>query len=251
MRYALFPFPSLNDAGGADLRSKLQGNAECNASGVSPVRNLELVDETVRLLRELPWEIAVDFCDEDRGRLRLAVVAPDLGRDVDTGDVVKAGFFLENAEETKSMPSASARLYRVACENGYLVECGEGQATVLAGDWRSSLARVVDRSFAAEGIDRETARFRSTMRQMLMAPYELLCNLVAQGILSEDEQSAIQAEFDNQGDYTLYGFINAVTRVAAQCRDSDEWKRAVELERLGGEILHGGHQPPVMEPAFA
>src|SRR5687767_10595705 len=134
MRYALFPFPSLKEAGGADIRSALQARVERGSSIASTVGNLELVDETVRLLRELPWEIAVDFCDEDRGRLRLAVVAPDLGRDVDQGDVVQAGFFLENFEAAKSMPSASARLYRVACENGYLVECGEGQASVLAGD---------------------------------------------------------------------------------------------------------------------
>jgi hypothetical protein len=113
------------------------------------------------------------------------------------------------------------------------------------------VSKVVESSFSAQGLDRDTARFRTAMAQMLTTPYELLCNLVAQGYISDDEQSAIQAEFDEVGDFTLYGLINAVTRIAGQCRDSDDWKRAVELERLGGEVLRGDHQPPVFDPVYS
>jgi hypothetical protein len=44
--------------------------------------------------------------------------------------------------------------------------------------------------------------------------------------------------------------INAVTRIAGRCRDFDDWKRAVELERLGGEILRGDHQVPVLDAVY-
>jgi hypothetical protein len=252
MQYSLFPFPSIRDAGGPDIREHLwiRGRSGKRVAGAIP--NLELLDAVVDLLRGVPWDIHIDHCDEHRGDLRLAVVARGLGRDVEKGDLVHAGFFIQNSESGAFPARASERIYRVVCENGYIIECEQGQATTLSGqtDWQADLALVVDRSFAAEGLDRDAARFRATTTQMLMTPYELLCNLVAQQVLSEEEQVAVQHEFDEVGDYTLYGLINAVTRVAGRCRDFDDWKRAVELERLGGEILRGDHQPPVLAPVY-
>ncbi len=250
VRYSLFPFASMREAGGPDLCEQLRVRGSGKPAGGIP--NSELLDAVVGLLRDIPWEVHIDFCEEQSGDLRLAVVAPRLGRDVEKGDRVQAGFFLQNSE-TGAFPSlACERVYRVVCENGYMIECEQGQAAALAGvsDWRPVLALLVDRSFAAEGLDRDVARFRATTAQMLMTPYELLCHLVAQRFISDDEQSAIQAEFVAVGDYTQYGLINAVTRTAGRCRDFDDWKRAVELERLGGEILGGGHQPPVLDAVY-
>ena len=251
MRYSLFPFPSLKDAGGPDLREQLRLRGGKRRSSQA-IPNLQLVDAVVELLREVPWQIHVDHCEEADGDLRLAVVARDLGRDVEKGDRVQAGFFIQNSESGSLRALACERVYRVVCENGYMIECEEGQTTAITvqGDWQADLAQVVDRSFAAEGLDRDVARFRATTTQMLVTPYELLCNLVAQGVLTEDEQSAVQAEFTDAADDTLYGLINAVTRVAGRCRDFDDWRRAVELERLGGEILRGDHQPPVLQAVY-
>jgi hypothetical protein len=253
MQYALFPFPSLREAGGGDIRSALRRRGMKSSAPIRGISNIELLEHLVERLRELPWEVAVDYCHEALGDLRLAVVAKGLGRNVEVRDVVQAGFCLENSETMTFKPFAATRVFRVACENGYLVETEQGQSAVLStgADWRTAVAQVVDKSFSAEGLDRDAAHFRAAMAQMLMTPYELLCNLVAQGYISDEEQSAIQAEFDEVGDFTLYGLINAVTRIAGQCRDSDDWKRAVELERLGGEVLRGDHQPPVFDPVYS
>jgi hypothetical protein len=250
MHYSLFPFTSVRDAGGPDLCEQLRVRGRPKPT--TGINNLELLEVTIDLLREVPWHIQVDHCQEDRGDLRLAVVAADLGRSVGEGDQVRAGFFLQNSESGTFRTVACSRVYRVVCENGALVECEAGQSVVLGGgaDWPRELDRVVARSFDADGLDRDTARFRSTTTQMLMTPYELLCNLVAQRVISEDEQTAIQREFDETGDCTLYGLINAVTRMAGRCRDFDEWKRAVELERLGGHILRGDYTPPVLDAVY-
>jgi hypothetical protein len=122
-------------------------------------------------------------------------------------------------------------------------------ATLHASTWRPALESVVARCFSAAGLDRDAARFRATTNQMLVAPYELLCHIAARGLISDAEQAAVQREFREAGDATLYGFINAVTRVAGRLRESDAWKRSIELERLGGDILRGDHQPPVGELA--
>jgi hypothetical protein len=214
--------------------------------------NESLIAELVPLLRDLPWSIAVDDCEEHDGDLRLAVFAQDLGRDVAKGDQVLAGFFLQNSEQGRFESVATTRVFRVVCENGAIMDCEEGRTTNFSAreNWRQQLAQVVEHSFDGEGLDRDTARFRKTTEDMLMTPYELLCNLVAQEIISEDEQLAIQSEFDDVGDYTLYGIVNAVTRIAAHCRESDDWKRSFELERLGGEIVRGDHQLPTMGFAY-
>src|SRR5262249_35614545 len=107
------------------------------------------------------------------------------------------------------------------------------------------------RSFSAEHLDVDLARFRATTQQLLTTPYEFLCNLEAQGLITAEEQSAIQTAFDDEADFSLYGLINAVTRIAHRMRSSDAWARAFEIERLGGEILRGDHNLPAWDPVSA
>jgi hypothetical protein len=249
MRYSLFPFPSMNDDGGPDVCAQLRLRPRKTAAGLS---NLALLETTAELLRDVPWRIQVDHCVEDGGDLQLAVVAADLGRDVDKGDEVKAGFFLRNSESSSTEAFACERVYRVVCENGAILECEKGQTTVIAThrDWKGDLAQVIDRSFAGEGLDRDVARFRAAREQLLLTPYELLCNLVAQRLISGEEQSEIQAEFDDAGDYTHYGIINAITRIAGRLRDFDDWIRSMQLERRGGEVLRGDHGSPALDPVY-
>ncbi len=207
---------------------------------------VDVLEATVDLLRDVPWQIHVDYCAEDDGDVRLAVVAHDLGRDVTQGDEVRAGLHLETSSSGAFPTVVCERVFRVVCANGALLESEHTQAATLASaDWRPALAEVVARSFSARGLDRDAARFRAATRQMLVAPYEVLCHLVARRVISDAEQAAIQREFDRAGDATQYGLINAVTRVAGRLREDDDWRRSMELERLGGEILRGDHQPPV------
>ena len=247
MRYSMMPFPSQKNAGGPDIRSALRERKR--SVGGNRVSNLALLDEAVEALRLLPWQFQVDHCYEQEGDLHLAVFAWDLGRNLDLGDSVHAGFFVQNSERGSFNTLACERLFRVACANGALMECEKGQTFELSdgGDvrgWQTKLRGVVSRSFSADGLDVDLARFRATTQQMLLQPYELLCSFVAQGLIDEDEQSDIQLAFVDAADFTMYGLINAVTQVAHRLRKSDEWIRAFQMERLGGQILRGDHNLP-------
>jgi hypothetical protein len=210
-----------------------------------------LLERTVELLLGHGLDFAVDYCVELDGDVRLAVVARDLGREMSPGDPVRAGLHLETSASGDTATRVCERLFRVVCCNGALVEFERTQAaTLVPATWERQLEAVVARSFHAEGFRHDAARFRATLNQMLASPYELLCHLAARRLISDDEQSAIQHEFTRADDPTLYGFINAVTRIAGRLREDDEWRRSVELERLGGEILRGDHQPPVSELAL-
>jgi hypothetical protein len=52
--------------------------------------------------------------------------------------------------------------------------------------------------------------------------------------LTEVEQDGVLHQLALGADWTLYGVVNAVTRIA---EDSATYDRAVELERIGGEVL--------------
>jgi hypothetical protein len=244
MLCSLFPFPARDAAGGPDVIARLRGRVDARPS----VPIVEILESTVEVLRAQPLRIEVDYCVEDEGDVRLAVVARDLGREMSLGDSVRAGFHLQASSSGAFPTRVCERVFRVACANGAMVEFERGQAATLAGaQWKPLLECVVARSLSADGFDRDAARFRATTSQMLVAPYELLCHLTAKRVISEDEQSAIQREFTAADDATLYGFINAVTRVAGRLRERDDWKRSVELEHLGGEILRGDHRPPTSQ----
>jgi len=239
---------------GDRVRAVLPGN-------VRRLDALELLDEIRNRLGKLAVEVRLEHCVEEDGDLHLTLVAPGLAGEVNEGDYIYGGFYLAHSETTLAETEASVRIYRVACRNGALMDCSEGQRLVLPpivaqgrpdpyAAWPEKLGRVLARSFDGGDVDLEARRFRSTVSQILATPYELLLNLVAQGIVSEEEQARIQREFNQGRDDSLFALVNAVTSQAHGMRDRNDWRRAATLERLGGEILRGDHQPPVLEPVY-
>jgi hypothetical protein len=250
MNYSLLPFASARNAGGPDLRWALRERNR--VVGNHSIDNLTLLDELVDALRSLPWQFQVDHCREQDGDLYVAIWAQDLGRHLELGDQVNAGVYFQNSEQASFNTFACERVFRVACANGALLECERGQSFEIkraddTSGWQSKLRNIVARSFDEDGLETDLARFRVTTEQMLLTPYELLCNLEAQGLISAEEQSEIQSAFDNAADFSLYGLINAVTQSAHRMRSSDAWTRAFEIERLGGEILRGDHNLPAWD----
>lgn len=257
MRYSLLPFQRHStkafDGGLPDIRDELQSRPSVQTS--KSVTTIQLLDHVVECLQNVPWNIAIDHCEENQGQLHLAVVATNLGRDLDVDDEVKAGFYLQHSETGEIESLACSRLYRVKCSNGALIKLDGGQSTSistkdLSSKWKVELSQVIQRSFDGPGVDTDLARFRATIDQMIVTPYELLCHLNAQGLIEVDEQCDIQGAFDQAGDFSMYGFINAITQVAHRLRKNDEWTRAFYFERLGGEILRGDHNLPCYDPAF-
>ena len=52
--------------------------------------------------------------------------------------------------------------------------------------------------------------------------------------MNQNERGSILRHFIMAGDSSRYGLINAVTRAS---QDIEDYSRATELERLGGELL--------------
>lgn len=259
MEYSLLPFPTYSSerdyAGRPDIRESLASRPKSHDRNT--IGNLEMLDHVSDVLQQLPWRICIDHCHERDGQLHLAVMASDLGRNLDLGDQLNAGCFLQNSETGQFETLACTRVFRVSCENGALLECEKGQSFSVSpggappANWKSKIQDIINVSFSGDGLDIDLARFRMTTQQMVITPYELLCHLSAQGLITDDEQSAIQEAFNDAADFSMYGFINAVTQCAHGLRANDRWARAFQIERLGGEILRGDHQLPSLDPAFS
>jgi hypothetical protein len=215
----------------------------------------DLLRETERQLGGVECgPVVLQHATFDGQAFYVTAFAPGLAAEVGTGDFLYGGFSL--AHEPSGATEIAPRIYRVACANGMLAEEGEGRRVEFASaepprEWKAKLASVVEQSFAGGCLDDETRRLRRALGEMLATPYEYLIHLEAQGLIDDDERSRIQREFDRSDDPTLYGFVNAITRIAHLHRNHDHWRRALALERLGGEVARGDHQPPVGCPIVA
>ena len=241
------PYPDIRES----LRSRPSGHSEFAIS------SSDLLDTVAESLRDITAPFFVTHCHESGGDLHLSVAAAGSGYDVAAGDELRGGLFIRNSESCRFETLVCTRLYRVVCANGMLVECDKEQSFSIAtakqptADWASQVAQVIQRSFDDRALRLDFRRFEVTGNQMLVTPYEFLCHLTAQQLIDEDEQSEIQAAFNDNADFTMYGLINAVTQSAHAQRASDRWVRAFQIERLAGEILRGDHNLPAFDGAFS
>ncbi|MEQ9065988.1 MAG: hypothetical protein RLO18_04655 [Gimesia chilikensis] len=260
MIYALHPFPRPPANTGPeqplpDIRETLASRPACQNERAAA--NTLLLDVIVDGLHDIGVPFYITHCHETHGDLHLSVTAAGQGHEVAAGDELRGGLFIRNSETCRFETLVCTRLFRVVCENGALMECEKEQSFTIAeegvppGDWQAQVKRIIQLSFDQEHLRWDFRRFEATTNQIIITPYEFLLQLHAQRLIDDDEQSAIQAAFQENADFSMYGLINAVTQTAHHHRASDQWIRAFEIERLAGEILRGDHNLRAYEFAMS
>ena len=262
MNYSLHPFPNQPQAfdesprdPDPDIRKVLASRPRQHNE--QAIGNPDLLDSIVETLRDITSPFYVTHCHESGGDLHLSVAAADQGYNVTAGDEIRGGLYIRNSESCRFETLVCTRIYRVVCDNGMLMECEKEQSFTVSttdqptADWKSKVTQVIQRSFDDQALQFDFRRFEATGNQMLVTPYEFLCHLAAQQLITDDEQSEIQSVFNDNADFTMYGLINAVTQSAHAHRASDRWVRAFQIERLAGEILRGDHNLPAFDAAYS
>ncbi len=263
MNYSLTPFPnqpsleaSLNPGGPVpDIRDTLAKRPGPHHERA--LANSIFLDVIVDSLQDVSSPFYITHCHESNGDLHLSAASAANGYDVTEGDEIRGGLYIRNSESCRFETLICTRLYRVVCANGLFMECEKEQAFTIPekvlppANWQSKVRQIVSQSFDDQHLITDFQRFGSTLNQVLATPYEFLCHLEAQQLITDDEQSAIQTAFNDNAEYSMYGLINAVTQSAHERRASDQWLRAFELERLAGEILRGDHNLPAFDFAYA
>lgn len=177
---------------------------------------------------------------------------------------VQAGVIISNSEVGQGAILVDPIAYDLVCTNGLIVQrslrkhhvgrrggngVGEDESATYEL-YSDETKRLDDKAFwnkvgdvivaamdevkFAENVD----RLRKTQTQVLadsskevQAVVEVTSNRFN---FNDEEKANLLMHFAADGDFSKYGLINAVTRTAEDCESYD---RAVELERLGGEII--------------
>lgn len=221
--------------------------------------NLELAHRVLKVLGENPlW--AVGSCEVTETYLYIKVVSEKLKAEVVPGDVVQAGFVVSNSEVGLGCVKIEPLVYRLVCSNGmirndmahrkYHVGKRREEFEFGAELYRDETVQADQKAYfmKVEDILRGAVNeqlFESAVSQMRMAKLQKIENdpiatvkLLGESYrFTEAETMQVGANYLKENDFTKYGLANAVTRMS---QEIDDYNRATDFERFGGQILDGG-----------
>ena len=201
----------------------------------------------------------VKSCQVTDNRLYIQAVTPKLQGEIRVGDVVQSGIIISNSEVGLGNFLVEPLLLRLVCLNGLISNdhsmkrrhvtrrmegLGDDGDRILS----NSTKRKIDDAFwhtvrdvirfgvSEDGFQTMRRKFvESTEVKVKAEPEDIVERVSVSYLLTEGEKSMVLRNYLKADDNTKYGLVNAVTAVANL--DDISYDRAVELERLGGEIL--------------
>lgn len=204
-----------------------------------------------------PIPLSMDVTDR---KLYLKFLFPDMVAEVKPGDEVKAGISIANSEIGHGSYDIYGFFYRSFCSNGsvygakdmgvslkrshlgarviegvdYQVISDETQKLVqdgLMAQTADILGAVADPKFFGQMVDKLR---ESTQGPKIINP-EVGATLLAKEFgLTDQERGETMVNLIQDGDYSKWGALNAVTKLA---NETESYDRASELESLGAKIL--------------
>lgn len=199
----------------------------------------------------------VESCEITDRRMYIKVVNPKLTTEVSVGDVVQSGILITNSEVGCGSLCIVPLVYRLVCSNGMVVNDARtrkfhvgrtntaddnfliySDETLIADD-KALMLKVRDtvRTVVDE------VRFEKVVNMMRVAQGEAITShdipkmvelASADYKLSQAESSGVLDHLIRDGEYSLYGLANAVTRTA---QDVKSYDRSTELEAIGYNML--------------
>lgn len=218
--------------------------------------NLELCGAVLPIIQEMKGAEIIS-CDVTETHLFLKIVNKKLKAEVSVGDIVQAGMVISNSEVGSGSLKVEPLLYRLVCKNGLIVkdysqkryhvgkqiESDDSAYEIfsdetLAQDDKAFFMKVQDtvRTAIDEAkFNLSVEKLRATLVESTGPdPVKTVEVLADHYILSQNERGSILRHFIIGRDNSKYGLINAVTRAS---QDLEDYTRATDFERLGGEFL--------------
>lgn len=220
------------------------------------IDNFEIAEAVLPIISEIP-DARVESCEITEQRMYIKVVNPRLTGEVAVGDPVQSGILITNSEVGLGSMAVQPLIYRLVCSNGMVVNdaatrryhIGRGNAAgedyslysdaTLRADDKALMLKVKDTVRAAV----DQTRFDKVLQMMKDAKgARITTNDIPQMVelaasdfgLSKQEGSGVLDYLIRDGDLSLYGLANAVTRAA---QDVDSYDRSTEMESIGYSIL--------------
>lgn len=234
----------------------IDGNARAFLSDrYRPLDNYDLAEAILPVFHENDG-YRVESCEVTERKLYIKVISDRIQASV-VGDVVQSGIVVSNSEVGCGSLKVEPLLFTLSCLNGAIANeygmrrfhIGKKDGDVDAveeyfGDdtrrqddkafWMK-VRDVVRGSFDQVRFERLVSKLRKTNERTIEVDPSKVVEVVAKRYaLTEDERGGVLKHLAKGGNLSQYGLLNAVTR---QAQDVDDYDRATELERLGGEIL--------------
>ena len=218
--------------------------------------NLELVDAVFPVIAQMKGaEIISSEITETH--MYIKVINRKLKAELDVNDVVQAGIVISNSEVGLGSLKVEPLIYRLVCKNGLIVKDyaqkryhvgkqieGEDSAYELYSDEtlqaddkaffmkvQDTVRTTVDETKFHMAVDKFCATKEIKLGEDPIKTVEVLADRY---VLNQSERGSILRHFIMSADNTQFGLINAVTRAS---QDVQDYNRATEMERLGGELL--------------
>ena len=228
-----------------------------------PLDNVDLGNAVIPLLLEPGWRIVSAQITETR--FYIQAVSSKLEAEVKhaqqsgrKGDMLQPGVVITNSEVGHGRLDVASLVMTLSCLNGMVAGSAlrrnhVGRANGSDRDYEDAWEVFSDEARQAD--DRALwLKVRDTVKAAVNEAlfFKLVEKLNAatgdriedpaatvevtakRFALSEGEQNSVLEHLARGGDLTRYGLLNAVTRTA---EDAARYDRAIELERIGGEIL--------------
>jgi len=223
------------------------------------IDHLDIAEAVLPVIDELPGA-QIASCNLTPDFMYIKVVWPKLTAEVTPGDVVQAGVMISNSETGLGSVCIHPLLYRLVCTNGMTVNasqdagirrCHKGRANVTSGlveVLQPEALTNIDDDFVQKMQETvsgalDQAKFLHHIGQMrqskeLHLNTDHLESVVKQAgasfKITEAESAGVLEHLMADGDYTLFGLANAVTRYS---QDVDSYDRASQLEGIGYSVM--------------
>lgn len=220
------------------------------------IDNYEIAEAVLPIIGEIQ-DARVESCEVTDERMYIKVVNPRLTTEVSKGDIVQSGILITNSEVGMGSMAIQPLVYRLVCTNGMVVNdaatrkyhIGRGNEAAedyslysdetLAADDRALMLKVKDTVKSAV----DQTRFEKVVAMMRQAKEaKIVTTDIPQMIelassdygFSKKEGSGILDHLIRDGELSLYGLANAVTRAA---QDVPSYDRSTDMESIGYTIL--------------
>ena len=220
------------------------------------IDNFEIAETVLPIIGEIK-DARIESCEVTDERMYIKVVNPRLQTEVTPGDIVQSGILITNSEVGMGSMAVQPLVYRLVCTNGMVVndaatrryhigrgnQAGEDyslySSATLAADDKALMMKVQDTVKAAV----DQVRFEKVVKMMreakeakITAPdIPQMVELAATDYgISKSETSGVLDHLIRDGEFSLYGLANAVTRAA---QDVESYDRSTAMESIGYNIL--------------
>lgn len=218
--------------------------------------NLELAEAVLPIIKEMKGAeiVSSDITDT---HMYIKVINKKLKAEIAVNDVVQAGIVISNSEVGLGSLKVEPLIYRLVCKNGLIVK-DYAQKRYHVGKqveseesayeiYRDETLEADDKAFFMKVQDTvrcavDEAKFMLSVDKLRQTkqestgddPIKTVEILADKYVLNQNERGSILRHFIMTGDNSRFGLINAITRSS---QDIEDYNRATELERLGGELL--------------